>query len=121
MASRFEFNPSFIPQELHPATVRAIDDLTAQIRGDAARNASWSQTIPPNVQTEPARVDARGPFGVVKLGRAGFKGNFFEPPQGTKARFTKKGAYRGKGPGRPFIKPAVDRGIARGLDINRYL
>jgi hypothetical protein len=112
-------NPAFMP-ELERAVSRALDDAGEEIRTKAQANARWSRTIPPNIIKEPVRIDAGSPTVVVRLRREGFKGQFFEG--GTKPRYQRKtGRFTGRAPARPFMGPARDEVVRKGLDLHRYL
>lgn len=141
----FTENPAFRPA-FDRAVAMAITSKAVEVQRYARSNAvGISGHIPPNIDLTPAStvkgtsmvvsgasastVTTSSATAVVRLRRSpdkrGFIGNFFEG--GTVPRFTKGNgffavsAYRGVGPMRPFMQPALELAMRTPIPIERYL
>lgn len=111
MRSYFEGNPAFWPQVLD-AVADAVTDAGEQMAEETQRNAVHGREV--KVET---KLDAEGPAVVVR--REGL-GKIFE--KGTKDRFTRSGAGRGRiEPGDLALTRARDTVLSRGINLARYL
>ena len=111
-SARFEWNPQFIPQ-LESAVRKSLDDelLAAKSKAESLAGNTAAEVV-----ITPAKRTIEGVEGAIYARKLR---TIFE--KGTKDRFTKSGAYRGRVDAQPAIGPAVDELLAKGLDINRYL
>jgi hypothetical protein len=117
--AEFRKNPTF-DSDLDSAIRRGMSELVRETAGVARRNLSPAsiRAKAPVVSEEPRKNSDGSISGVVKYGRG--LGPIYE--QGTRLRFTRKGAARG------FIttanramERARDFAIEKGLNLSRFL
>lgn len=120
----FTPNPMFLP-EVEKAVIKALDDLGDDIKRDAASEIrAFSSSAARAVRKERAKRGFGGPSVTVAIGKG--LGTIFEFSKQQNRRLKGRGKYpagttRGVMPRHEFFNKTVERHIAKGLPLGRYL